>query len=448
MNLKINTFVLKGFDSDQSLYINKTIDYLSSVQEIDNTVNSIENLNLKLSQEDFLILLIDELLLDQIIQNKSNKEFFLKKEFRNNQIILILDDIDLQNLPEYLQYFQTFSLNSSINYSDDENIEWNKTENSNSKLFEVLNDIIQFIKRVKTSTPKENLTIYIGPSDDNTTLEYQKITRELLHRDFNITPEISNPSAKEIIDNVDYFQSLLQSADLSIHFVGHKSLLDYPEKKSSALKVNEIAANFCKTSEGELLQRIVYVPAENANTNELLSQKILQFKSDTKSLLNAELIQTPIEKFKEVVLQKLHELSKPFTQHSHIEDIADDIYIIYPPGNEDNIKIYADWFEKNKIPYSKSQVDLDQLELLNYHQKKLTTCKGVLIFDSGNTQWLKRKLSDIKKSPGWGRKKPFEFKAISGLKPELIAKNTDNSFLKISDIKNLESSNIKELLKD
>ena len=190
------------------------------------------------------------------------------------------------------------------------------------------------------------------------------------------------------------------------------------------------------------------MPGEKEDSNELLSQKILQFKSDTKSLFNAEMVQTPAEKFKEVVLQKLNELSMPLSVKTQADDVIDDIYFIYAPGQEKQISFYTEWFTKNNINYSKSQIELDQLDLVNYHQKKLTTCKGVVIFNNGNIEWLSRKLSDIKKSPGWGRKKPFKVKAIFGLNPESILKNNDNSFIIIDDNKKLNSNIFKDLLLD
>ena len=448
MSLKINTFVLKGFDEDQIQFLNTTIEYLSIIQQIENNIKIVENLNLSLSQDDFLILSIDELFLEQLIKNSTNKDFFLKKAYNNNQIILILDDVDIHILPEYLQYFQTFILINNEKFTDEDNEEWNATNDSKSNLFEVVNDLVHYQKRVKTSLKKEGLTIYIGPSDENTTLEYQKILRELLHRNYNILPEISNSSAKELIDNKGLLTTLLNEADLSIHFIGHKSIVNYPEKSSSAIKINELTAKFCTTPEGKKLQRIIYIPSERSEANELLSKKILQFKSDTQSLFNAELVQTPVEKFKEVVLQKLNELSKPIAHKIKTEQLIDDLYLIYPPGEEKGIKPLTDWLEKNTINFSRSQIELDQLDLLHYHQQKLKTCKGVAIFNSSNSEWLNRKLSDIKKAPGWGRQKAFNLKVIFGSNSEENSTHIDSSFIVIDNEKKLDSNQIKTLLID
>lgn len=447
MIINTNTYVLKSFDSDQNSFLKSTLEFFSNAHNIRNEIKLTETLKIKLEQDDFLVLYIDELFIEQITQNTVSTDFFLKKEFRNNQVILILDEISIEQLPEYLQYFQTFNIHNNTGAKGDHEETWNSHDDNKSLLFDLLNDIVLHIKRIKSNATGSKLTIYIGPSDDNTTLEYQKITRELLHREYKIIPEVSNPTAKELLENKEYFKNLLESADLAIHFIGHNSILKYPEQHSPALKTNDFVANYCSTPDGELLQRIIYVPSEQHEGSELLNQKILQFKSDTKSLKNAELVQTPVEKFKEVILQKLIELSKPFTQLTQKEETIDDVYLIYPPGFDNEILPYTSWLKENNLSYSVSQVDLDQLELLHYHQKKLTSCKGVLIFNSGNKQWLSRKLSDIKKSPGWGRKMPFKLKAICGLKPQ-ISNNNNNSFLLFENESELNSKTFKELLFD
>ena len=371
-------------------------------------------MDIALKPNDYLVLFTDELIVNQLNQDKTNQQFFLKKNFRNNQVLIILDDVSIEQLPEYMHLFPVFALTISNALIEDADLDWEESEKPASNMLDVLNDTVLFIKRSIQAEKKDNLTIYIGPFDDNTTYEYQKLTRELLHRDYNVIPEISNPSAKELIENQAFLNEMLQTADLAIHFIGHPSLLNYPEKISPALKINSIAANFCHSAIGSSLSRIIYVPAARDDSSEMIERKISQFKNDTLSLTNAELIQTPIEKFKEIVLEKIIELAKPLLHKTLTTDAEADLYFIYPPGHEEQVHNYVKWFKEHLINFKISQVNLDQLELLSYHQKNLATCNKVLIFNDGNQQWFERKVSDIIKSPGWGRNKKFDFIAICG----------------------------------
>jgi hypothetical protein len=424
MDIQIKTYLLKGFDKEQTQRIEKIIQYISQKNNIHNQINLIDKLDIELESGDYLIIFCDELIVNQLNQDKINQQFFTNRRFRSNQVIIVLDEILPDSIPDYMHLLPVFSLNMQNQLTSDEDTEWEEIEKSPPNLIEVINDTILFIKRSKQAKNDERLTIYIGPFDDNTTYEYQKLTRELLCRDYNVIPEISNPSAKELLDNKDYLNEMLLSSDLAIHFIGHQSLLQHPAKTSAAIKINSIVADFCKTPEGQNLSRIIYVPAEKDDSPTLLEQKISQFKNNIHSLTNAELIQTPVEKFKEIVLEKIQELSLPLAQRNSDSDGESDVYFIYPPKYENEVKGYIEWFNKNNINYKVSQANLDQLKLLHYHQKQLAQCKKVLIYNPGNQQWFNRKISDIIKSPGWGRDHNFELIAVCG-------KKTDTKDLKL-----------------
>jgi hypothetical protein len=444
--MNINTYILKSFNEKQQQLFIDTLNYISKNNKINNNIKLINNLDIEINEDDFLILIIDELTLNRFITDFDLKTFFENKIYSANRIILVLNDINFAKLPEYMQFFRFFIL-SSYNELENENIELSKV--SDYRIVEIVTDIIFFIKKIKKGLQKNIHTVYICPADGNTTLEYQKIIRELLHREYNLLPEIVNPKINNLKTGTKDINPLLKKTDLSIHFIGHKSLIDYPEKESYALKINNIAADFCKTNKDNNLQRIVYVPPENEYSNELLIQKISLFKNDINALYNAELIQTPVEKFKDVILQKLHDLDKK--QSNNNTDLLqhDDIYIIYQPECEDETNKIQKLLQSNGITIAKSQVNLDQLELLNYHQNKLTTCKGVIIFyNNKNKDWIKRKLSDIKKAPGWGRKTPFKVKILCGLnnKNNLTNNIDTNSYLLFENNCELNISDIKKML--
>jgi hypothetical protein len=51
--------------------------------------------------------------------------------------------------------------------------------------------------------------------------------------------------------------------------------------------------------------------------------------------------------------------------------------------------------------------DGDEAELREYHDENLRNCDGVLIFYGSATElWVRRKIREIQKAPGYGRTKP------------------------------------------
>lgn len=411
---KIN--ILKGLDSNESEQLASAFQFVCNKVKVDADINIINALSVELASNGFIILYLDEITLDQLVNQPKIQDFFVSKAYKNTNILLMLEDIGVSQLPDYLHYFPAFELfsNSQGNTNESRNVK-------RATFVQVVHDMVLYIKEINQNK-SGTLTIFIGPSDDNTTIEYQKIIRELLHRNHHLIPKILNPSAKEILDNPKAIDEMLSDADLCIHFIGHSSINQYPEKVSPAMKVNELVANYCDRN--DKIQRIIYVPDEDENTLENVRLKILQFKSNLKALKSAELVQTPVEKFKHIVLTKIQELVSPKDVENDSGVVEDDLYFIYAPGQEKNVTSVTKWLEAQNVKFSISQVDLDQLALLKYHQNQLKKCNGVLIFSHGNKEWLSRKLSDILKAPGWGRKKAFNFKVVIGEDKNIIQQLT------------------------
>ena len=76
----------------------------------------------------------------------------------------------------------------------------------------------------------------------------------------------------------------------------------------------------------------------------------------------------------------------------------------------------ASEMENNGIKVCYPEDNLTSGDLLGFHRKCLSSCKGVMIYNSGNINWFLRKLNDIKKAPGWGRTSPVNHKYYCGQK--------------------------------
>lgn len=413
MSTPFNTFIYNTLDSEQAKELETAFSFVAGQLKLLSQSKIITSFNIDLKPSDRVIVLLDEMLLAKLSEDANAINFFQDKSINNHQVIIITEDVDLNHLPAYLQQFPVFSFqNTDKSFETEGEFE---QESYKWGFVQVSYDILQYFKTINNQS--DNLpVVFVGPADGNTQMEHQKIIRELLHRNFKVMPLIQNPLASQLIENSDFLMDLLNQSILAIHFISHESLANYPDKQSAALIVNKMVAEFCQQTTHNKLQRIVYVPDETEETADEVSQKIIQFKSDVQLLKDAEMVQTPVEKFKNIVLLKLYNAVNPPKSKLGTEH-PDDIYFIYPPGELCAVEKYFKWLDKEKIKYSHSQIDLDQLDLLDYHQNKLVNCKGVIIYNNGNKEWLWRKLSDIKKAPGWGRKVPYHLKVICGEKP-------------------------------
>ncbi len=67
--------------------------------------------------------------------------------------------------------------------------------------------------------------------------------------------------------------------------------------------------------------------------------------------------------------------------------------------------------------------DGDEATVRECHEESLRTSDGVVIFDlAAHPLWLRRKFSELKKIPGYGRTKPAPVAAVCLLPPKTPAK--------------------------
>jgi len=436
--------ILKGIDDNETQKLKKAVEFVFQQSGLKTNIEIANKLLANNDPKNYVFIAIDELSLSKLVNDADIVSVLKSKTIDKKQIILILDDVRCSLLPDYLLYFPAFELRIPEIIDTEEYS--NKAVLKSTALIQTIYDIALYLKNINSDST-EKLTIYIGPSDDSTTFEYQKITRELLHRNHNILPTIQNPSAKEIIENQDLLIEMLTQADLSIHFIGHQSIEQYPEKVSPAMRVNEMVAEFCRSNFKKKLSRVIYVPDETEHTTEQIKIKIAQFKSDINILKNAELVQTPVEKLKSIILAKMEELSDKSLSDQQLNQTSD-LYLIYTKESETEARQIIEKLKFKGIHYSSSMVDLDHVALLNYHQNQLKTCSGVIVVDNGNSDWLARKFSDIVKAPGWGRKNPFKLKMLIGNidEAQIKTKFIDDSVMRIKSVNDLNVDQLQDQL--
>ncbi len=411
MGQDIELYFLQGFDNNKSKKIAATLSFMASRIGLQLKISIIENFNREIKPNQVVLIELDEITLEHLAKNQSSVSFLSNHQKNDGKVIIILDDVQANQIPEYLSLAHTFYLFSADNLlSPDEPGIISAPE---PNLMNVLHDVVHYIKFVNHSK-NEGFRIFFAPPDIEEHAIFQATMRETMHREFEVLPLAINPTAKKQLLNNNSLIGDLNKANLSIHFISHNALLNFPEHLSPSLEVNKKVAEYCHRDEGKNLQRIIYIPAEDENASELVSRKIALFKNDSYHLKNAELVQIPVEKLKNIITTKYIEWLNPAKKTKNKIIGNGTLYFIYPPGCDHKVESYLNWFNQNNIPFSKSQIGLDQLELLQYHQEMLTKCHGVLIYNDGNEEWLSRKLSDLIKSPGWGRVNPFKYKVILG----------------------------------
>ncbi|MFP4025389.1 MAG: hypothetical protein ACLFVR_12770 [Thiohalospira sp.] len=139
------------------------------------------------------------------------------------------------------------------------------------------------------------------------------------------------------------------------------------------------------------------------------------FKRNVELLENTEIIQTPVEVFKSIVKRRVDDINNtmPIVTKEPITTQTKSVYFIHSNTNEPGRQKIINYLKSNDFEIYELKEEKNKIDLIKQHQKYLINADAILIYYvSENFYWLKSKLNDLKKAPGFGKKEPFLAKAI------------------------------------
>ena len=271
------------------------------------------------------------------------------------------------------------------------------------------------VAKTEISTAK---TIYLAHTGADQFSVREIIRRELLHFGHTVLPP------KLLSDNKEGFQKevleYVGKSDITIHIIGSDDGKILDDKKSVTFQ-NEIASGYCETK-NKSLKRLIWIPPDLVFDNDNQRINIEKLKRDSKTLVGAELLQTPIEDFKTLVHKRINIINNGAN--------ADDtqtrtVYLINIEKSQESIEEISSLLNKSDISTLFLDKLTDKRQLLRNHKDNLMKCDGVIIFTDGNNNgWVESMQKDIIKSVGFGRKKPILIQSIY----KTTKKEVKNSF--------------------
>lgn len=216
----------------------------------------------------------------------------------------------------------------------------------------------------------------------------------------------------------------LARSRMSIHLVGKSYSLVPEGGVESLLEIqNELAI---ERGEKGGFTRLLWIPPGLQVEDERQRKVIEQLRMDPRIQDGADLLETFLEDLRTVIQERLKRAKKPVQESSSAAVATEDcarLYLIHDQRDADLTLPWADFLFDQKLEVIHPVFDGDEAEVREYHEENLRTCDGVLIFyGSANECWLRRKLRELQKSPGYGRTKPMPVVAISLVPPKTSEK--------------------------
>jgi len=253
-------------------------------------------------------------------------------------------------------------------------------------------------------------TIYLAETGHDISVQRNIIKRELQRHGYIVLPSHTLPQQFNDLERA--VKKDLNESSLSIHLVG-SAYGEIPEgaDRSVVDLQNKMAAeeSLSKKSRKETFSRLIWIAPNLKNASDKQRAFIDTIRRDIEAQEGAEILQNPLEDFKNIMREELIE-----SEDAEQEDYSGkSIYLVHDRIDLMEIKPFKDVIEKSGFKVLIPDFEGDLLELRKKHIDNLRKFDGAIIFKGKvNDQWVRMKVLDLLKAPGFGRKKPIKGKAI------------------------------------
>jgi len=310
-------------------------------------------------------------------------------------------DPDSGEIREYTDYFST----------DAERQYW-------MKMVDLAYDIYDTLLALKDDAGKKEIrnlfkrkTIYLAETGHDLSVQRNIIKRELQRHGYVVLPNQTLPGTASDLERI--VRKDLDESNLSIHLIGsaygeiptgsERSVVDLQNKLAAekSLQAKESRQEFT---------RLIWISPNLSNASERQKSFIENIKRDVEAQEGAEILQTPLEDFKNIMREELVESDD---KRGIDEHDGRSVYLMHDRVDVNDVKPIKEVLEKSGFRVLVPEFEGELLELRKKHIENLKTFDAAIIYKGKvNEQWVRMKALDLLKAPGFGRKKPIMGKAI------------------------------------
>lgn len=223
------------------------------------------------------------------------------------------------------------------------------------------------------------------------------------------TDEINSSELSSAIEDCDFSIHILSDDD-SIHSIDGKGM----EESQIHMAMQEQLSQKLLAGSPESTFKIYVWYSKSLNDNPVDEENIPLHLKKIQQLEEVDLIQTTFGDFKfhlfNTIKPENYEEPKEFyikgnnTMH---------VYFLYDLADKGNVDEYIEYLTHRGFNVLLPDLESDIINLRKQHNLKLKTYDLAIIFGkAANANWVHMKIMDILKSPGLGRNKPIQGKAL------------------------------------
>jgi Domain of unknown function (DUF4062) len=310
-------------------------------------------------------------------------------------------DTETGETKEYTDYF---SLEAERQY-------WMKMVDLAYDIFDSLMQLRALNKSSEIRNIYKRKNIYLAETGHDLSVQRNIIKRELIRHGYIVMPQHTLPGTLAELEKV--VRKDLEECSLSIHLIGsaygeipegsERSIVDIQNRLSAERSLQ------AKRSDSEF-SRLIWISPVIANASDRQKSFIESIKRDVEAQEGAEILQTPLEDFKNIMRE---ELVESLERKGSGAELGKSVYLVHDRVDQQEVKALAEVIEKSGYKVLLPEFEGELLDLRKKHIDNLRSFDAAIIFKGKvNEQWVRMKVLDLLKAPGFGRKKPIMGKAI------------------------------------
>jgi hypothetical protein len=249
--------------------------------------------------------------------------------------------------------------------------------------------------------------VYLAETTSDLREQREAIRRDLQHHGFTVLPDRTIPHVVE--EATAAIMDDLGRARMSIHPIGRNYGL-VPEGGSQSLVELQHELATLRSCQGAFA-RLLWVPAGLEVDDSRQQQLIERLRLDPRISDSADLLETYFEDLRTMMQEWLRKDRTPIAVPAAGAGTAGAattmVYLVAEQRDAALLGAWVDGLFAQHLEVVPPIFEGDEAEVREYHEDNLANCDGVLIlYGAANELWLRRKLREIQKAPGYGRTKP------------------------------------------
>ena len=272
----------------------------------------------------------------------------------------------------------------------------------------------------ETQAAVAGVAVYLAETTSDLREQRESLRRDLRQHGYTVLPDRPLPFVAEEAEAV--IREHLERCEMSVHFIGkHYGIV--PEDGVASLVEIQYELATAQSAQ-RALSRLLWIPSGLEVEDPRQRQVVEALRLDPRIADRADLLETCFEDVRTMVhewIERTHTPAAP--EGSPAAGTPPSLYLIADQRDAEAIGPWADGLFDQGIETIRPVFDGDEADIRGYHDENLASCDGVLILHgAGNELWLRRKLREIQKAPGYGRTLPRPAVCICLLGPRTAGK--------------------------